>query len=419
VGQTATYSGASAAASAANGVSKGVLAAVLSVSAYGAFAVSQTLLTYASLFCEFGLFVAAARLSALATDADQRREIVGAAVTVYLPVAAVFVLCIFGCSLFVDQLFHVHVSSALQLTALLAVGWPFTFVGLQLAQGVGRLHVSALTTLLANVLFLCVLVGTRLALGHTTLALVLVLQSVCLLIGGLSLVWWLRPRFVRVRRWIRTLVRDAKRYGFQVYVGRVLAIATYNMDVLMLAALTSSRIVAYYALAGAIAAAAGLPVTGLGTALFSRMARSNRIEGSWLSFSWCAGLATVPLVWLLSNVAVGTIFSNKYAPVVGLVIPLALAQTVRGVTGIYNSFLGAHGRGRELRNASIVLTGSNVVLNFALIPTFGAQGAAWASLLALVANWAAHVAGYRRLAAERVTPISGPTSTLVESAGDG
>jgi O-antigen/teichoic acid export membrane protein len=79
-----------------------------------------------------------------------------------------------------------------------------------------------------------------------------------------------------------------------------------------------------------------------------------------------------------------------------LVLPLALAQCVRGVTTIYNTFLSAHGRGVELRNAGLVLTLSNLVFNFALIPSFGASGAAWASLLALVANFIAHVVFYRR-----------------------
>jgi O-antigen/teichoic acid export membrane protein len=37
-----------------------------------------------------------------------------------------------------------------------------------------------------------------------------------------------------------------------------------------------------------------------------------------------------------------------------------------------------------------------VAFNFALIPSFGASGAAWASLLALVANLVAHVVFYRR-----------------------
>ncbi len=76
-------------------------------------------------------------------------------------------------------------------------------------------------------------------------------------------------------------MQGAKDYGFQVYVGRVLSVGTYNMDVLMLAAFTSAE-VANYALAGAIASGVGLPVTGFANAMFSRLTRSPRLERIWL-----------------------------------------------------------------------------------------------------------------------------------------
>jgi O-antigen/teichoic acid export membrane protein len=90
------------------------------------------------------------------------------------------------------------------------------------------------------------------------------------------------------------------------------------------------------------------------------------------------------------------VFSSRYGPAAALVLPLALAQAVRGVTGVYNTYLSAQGRGRELRSANIILTASNAVLNLGLIPLFGAKGAAWASFVALVINLAAHVYYYRR-----------------------
>lgn len=94
-------------------------------------------------------------------------------------------------------------------------------------------------------------------------------------------------------------------------------------------------------------------------------------------------------------------FSHKYTAAAALVAPLALAQTVRGITSVYNTFLAAHGGGRQLRNAGFVLAASNVVLNFALIPPYGAMGAAWASFAALCVNLAAHIFSYHRYVAER------------------
>jgi O-antigen/teichoic acid export membrane protein len=100
--------------------------------------------------------------------------------------------------------------------------------------------------------------------------------------------------------------------------------------------------------------------------------------------------------WLLAEPVIRIFFSPRYEAAAALVLPLALAQLVRGTTGIFNTFLTAHGRGADLRNAGLVLTFSNVAFNFMLIPSFGASGAAWASLLALVANLVAHVVFYRR-----------------------
>jgi O-antigen/teichoic acid export membrane protein len=134
----------------------------------------------------------------------------------------------------------------------------------------------------------------------------------------------------------------------------------------------------------------------MAAALFARMARASAIPGRWLTIAVGVGGVSAITAWALAEPLVRLLFGTRYVQAASLVLPLALAQLVRGVTGIFNTFLSGHGRGRDLRNAGLVLTGSNIALNFALIPPFGAAGAAWASLLALLANLIAHVVFYRR-----------------------
>jgi O-antigen/teichoic acid export membrane protein len=100
-----------------------------------------------------------------------------------------------------------------------------------------------------------------------------------------------------------------------------------------------------------------------------------------------------------------------------LVLPLALAAAVRGVTSLYNMYLGANARGRELRNVGSLLAGSNLALNFALIPTFGATGAAWASFGALIVNFAGHVFYYRRARLVLWSRLASPTGDDVPPLG--
>jgi O-antigen/teichoic acid export membrane protein len=79
-----------------------------------------------------------------------------------------------------------------------------------------------------------------------------------------------------------------------------------------------------------------------------------------------------------------------------LAIPLIIATAVRGVTTLYNTFMSAHARGRDVRNAALILVVSNLLFNFALIPPLGATGAAWASLFALLVNYVGYLSYYRR-----------------------
>jgi O-antigen/teichoic acid export membrane protein len=169
------------------------------------------------------------------------------------------------------------------------------------------------------------------------------------------------------------------------------------MDVLMLGIWATPRWVGLYFLAGSIAYATGLPVVGFSAALFPRMAREAAIRRRTLLVAAAIGAVCSVMAALLAEPAIRIFFSGSYVDAASLVPALVLAQFVRGITTIFNTFLSAHGKGVALRNAGLILTGSNVVFNFTLIPPFGAQGAAWASVLALVLNLAAHIWFYKRL----------------------
>jgi O-antigen/teichoic acid export membrane protein len=168
------------------------------------------------------------------------------------------------------------------------------------------------------------------------------------------------------------------------------------MDILLVAAFTTASSVAYYRLAIAVSAMITLPAMGLSAVLFRRMVGEATIDGRVLGVVFAVSFGAAIVVAAVAGPLVRFVFSPRYSPAAGLLVPLAFAAAVRGVTTIYNSYLSAHAKGRDLRNAALVLTVSNIVLDVILIPRYGAAGAAWGSLCALVANWAAHVYFYRR-----------------------
>jgi O-antigen/teichoic acid export membrane protein len=393
--QAAGFAGANLAANALAVVSTAILTRNLATAEFGSYAFATSLLVFVALFFDFGLFTPAARLAAVAERSEQR-AILGAALLVYLPVGAAFSATIFALSFWIDGWFHVDAGHALRVAAPLALGIPFGFVLQQLAQGIDRLHVASAATALTQLLLVGLFLLQFGVAGGFSPSSALVLRSLAFLLAGAASALWLRPVFRHATRWIREFGREARKWGFQLFLGRVLSIGTYNMDVLMLGIWANSRSVGLYVLAGSLAFASGLPVSGMAAALFGRMAREDAIARLWLLVATVVGAASALTAWALAEPVIRVFFSHRYIDAAGLVLPLALAQFVRGVTTIFNTFLSAHGRGRELRNAGLILTASNIAFNFGLIPAFGAQGAAWASLLALLANFAAHVVFYRR-----------------------
>jgi O-antigen/teichoic acid export membrane protein len=371
---------------------KAILAGHLSPPRFGDFSFAVSFLTFTALFFEFGAFTPAARRIAHASARD-RPELIGAAFAIFVPVGLLFCLAVFALSFVVNPVFGMNVGGALRVVSPIAFAYAFTQVSLQIAQGTDRVAAYSLTRLLGQLAFIIGLVLAVLG-GRMTVVLALLINTLGLLVTMGALAIALRPRFRRVREHARAITIDVRAWGFQLYIGRVLSIGTYNMDVLMVAAFADAKAVGLYVLASGFALASGLPVEGFAASLFARMAHAPRLRPTWLLIAW--GLGAVGIVGVAAGVplVLGVFFSHAYSSVAVLALPLALAQAVRGVTTLYNTFLSAHGRGRELRNCGFVLTLSNVVLNLGLIPAFGAMGAAWASLAALVANYAAHVYYY-------------------------
>src|SRR6266545_3804145 len=372
-----------------------LLARSLSTVQYGSYSFATSALAVAGMFFEFGLFLPTARR--LAQGRGQPREVVAAATAAYLPVGLAFAVLVFALSFGVDGWFHVNAGAALRLVAPLACVYPYEFVALLLAQGLDRIRLYSLTRTAARAAAVALLGGLLLTDHRLSVALALAVESGALLLAWAAYSFRLRPAYHNLAPHVRGFVREARQYGLQVYVGRVLSTGTYNMDTLMVAAFTNARSVGFYALANAIAYPAALPGAGLAAALFPRMAREPRLDQSWLLGAGLLSLAAAGVACALVRPFISVVVGSAYLPVVGLLPPLALAASVRSVTSIYNGFLAAHGRGPELRNAALALTCSNLVLNVALIPPFGAVGAAWASLVALLCNLAAHMASYRRV----------------------
>ena len=61
---------------------------------------------------------------------------------------------------------------------------------------------------------------------------------------------------------------------------------------------------------------------------------------------------------------------------------MAIGQVLHGFGDFVNRFLGAHGKGKELRNGAFVVGTFIIAGSLTLIPTFGALGAIFTKVIA-------------------------------------
>jgi O-antigen/teichoic acid export membrane protein len=373
-----------------------LVARELGVDEFAIYAFALAVLQFAATFFEFGLFIPAARQAALA-DPHERTAIVGTALAAYLPVAVGFSALIFVISLVVDPIVDFDAGPTLMLAAIGAFTFPFMLIGQALAQGTERLHVFSLAHLgwqavFATALALLALAGVGYGSGEAVL-----LREASMAAGVALIAVWLRPRIDDLRRRLGSLVSDARAWGRSVYVGRVLSTSTYNMDTLLVGLFAGAEEVAFYSLAKLLAYSISLPATGASGALFVRMASAPRIHRRWLEFAWLVGLGGAAVLAAVASPLIDLAYGDEFADAAVLVLPLAVAEAIRGVGAVYNGFLNAHAQGRAIRRAAIVFTVTNLITNFTLIPLFGGSGAAVASAIAMTASLLTCIYGYRRM----------------------
>ena len=375
-----------------------LLANHLSVAEFAAFGFSLAFLQFAALFFEFGVFVPASRLAAQARGRERRR-FAGSALLAYVPFGLLFGVLIFGASFVVDDIFKVDAAEPLRAAALLSFGFPFIFIGQQLAQGADRLYAASAGALAGQLLgFAGVALALWVGSGIGSVGAVEI-RAGALVLGGVLVAILLRPLLIRPAEQLRAFARGAREYGLAIYAGRVLSVGTFNLDVLLLAALSDVRTVAVYTIARALATFVSVPADGIAAAVFPRMARREGIPARDLRTVVAVSAAAALCVVAAGALLAAFVFSSAYSELPLYVAILAVAYALRGVAALYSGYLSARGRGEVLRRAGFALTAANVVLNFTLIPAFGGIGAACAGVLALALNLAMLVRGYRATSA--------------------
>lgn len=164
----------------------------------------------------------------------------------------------------------------------------------------------------------------------------------------------------------------------------------HQSDVIVLAALLPPRNVGLYAVAVKFfGATAAIPIVVLNDLLYPKLFRLHvhdhkRYLRTLSVAAWTLsglGLAGYTVVQLFGQHILKTMFGTAYGPAAPMIIILTAAIPVRFLASVYQAALTTSGRiGRQTRVQAVVAA-TNLGLNVALVPRFGAVTAAWTTLI--------------------------------------
>ncbi len=369
---------------------------LLGIKEYGIFAFLITITGFTQLFFNFGIFNAGSYLLAHNTDTRTERQLAGALTLLALVMGLLYAGFIFGCSFFVDSLFHTSVNHILRSVSPLFIALPLQSLLPQLARGTNRIKYLALFRILPKLFYVGLIVWLLFASYNPWRPGFLFALNLATISAGVFIVLLLfKPAFSNLRRTLRLIWQKNHTYGIHIYFGQITNQTTYRLDGLFITWFVGTTSLGFYSLARTLTMPMALLSQSVGTSLFRSFASKEKIPKRviYINFIWLSscviGLA------LLSRFIIPWFFTDKALPAVKLVLPLAMAGFFQGMYQPY-VFLASKGKGKWIRNIAFAEGSVNVIGNFVLIYYWGAMGAALASAASKFVTWVMHLYYYKR-----------------------
>jgi len=363
----------------------------------GRFAFCLTIIVVTSLFFEFGISSAGARVLALAQDREAERQALGALVLVTIAISIAFSLFIALGATPIDIFFHKDVRWLLVASAALAFFQPFQLFIEQSCTGLNQIRRLSMFQLLLSGSYLAglvLLVATQRLSAGTALG--------AYLVGvGIASIWALarlRPSFSGASHYVKLTLKETRGYGLNLYLARISGMASSRSDQLAIGYfLTDAAPLGMYAVAQKFSNPIAMMGRALATTRFRAFAKLPRVPSRIIKWNAAGVIAAATGLVVLGPIVLKLIFP-KYAEAAPLLIPFAAMNAFVGLFQPYNVFLGSHGRGAELRNIVLIVVVLTIAALILAVPRFGIAGAAWTGAVSMALDYVLHLYYYRKFA---------------------
>jgi O-antigen/teichoic acid export membrane protein len=357
-----------------------ILARSLKPEQYGNYSYLFNLISLFLLLASVGHFVSTSMMLARTENEMEKNNLLGASLVVTLFISCLFAAAIFVFSYFQDIFFKEKLGHTIRILSFTLVLFPLQVYLENVFLGLNKMRSLAILRTVPKALFL----GALLLLIYFQKANYLSAFVFMLLTSYFVYVTQtisIRPKFKQLKDMIGRMSQENKKYGFHVYVGSLFNVATTYLATLSISYFYNNTDLGFYNLALGIATPLMLLPNSVAASFFKDFANVDRIPVNVLKYTLIISLVTYAIYALILKKAVVLIYSKEYLSSVPLAYILGIAMIIHGFGDIFNRFLCAKAKGKEVRNGAMIAGVINIFAFLVLVPMLSNLGAALSRLL--------------------------------------
>lgn len=368
------------------GVLLGVIASVINTKFldpvnYGDVRFVQNIISLFSCFFLLGFFVSGSRLLAISKNIEEARGIKGVMVVFLIVTIVALMIVMVGCYFYFSN-FSNNVDAVLFLISIPICAQPLMLNYINTtAQGDNQIGRMAIARVVPQLLYVVVAFLVYSSFGASSILMILLQWGIYCIIYSIVIIST-KPSLLNFNTNKIKLLVENKKYGVHLYLGSLAMVATQYLSGLTLGIFNdNNRDVAFFTLALTISMPLSMLPSIVGTSYFKQFAIKNAIDPKVIKTTiGITSLSIIAYILLIQHV-VEFLYPESYSSVGIFASVLAFGKAIHGIGDMYNRFLGAHGKGVEIRNASFA-TGFVLIAGSTLgVYIFGIWGAVITNIL--------------------------------------
>ncbi|WP_149735435.1 lipopolysaccharide biosynthesis protein [Propionispora hippei] len=377
-------------------ISNMILAKNMGAQQFGLYSFTVAVLSFCSIFFEFGYFASGSKLLAENQSKEKEDELIGALLVITALISIGYVITIIIISFIIDKVFEDKIGDILRALSIVSFSFILPFFFELVMKGCNRILTLSVFNVLWRFLFLFAVFVLYFINQLTPLWVSMMFSCTCLA-AFLGCVLWKRPKFTNLIINFKKIHQENQCYGKHLYLGRIVDVAAYQIDKMLVSFFAGAKEVGIYSMAFSIANPVNSFSIALASSKFRDFAGSEEISRKVLNFNYygiiISVIAAVSGGFIITHFYLGGDFKESF------IVLLILVAAVSCQAGYkpYNSWLASNGHGVLQKKMAYQMTAVSLLSNILLTPIFGKYGAATACFISMLYAFYLYKVKYEKL----------------------